>query len=236
MSISDKLTQIAENEQKVYDSGYVSGKNKMWDNITANGVKEHYIRTFYAADFTGETFPSGVNPIRSCAYMFYDYRGTELPKNIDLSQLSQSVIDFNGNDANNGFGNIFGWATQLTKIYDMKLPAPKVYEYTFQYLGMCETIEMPIKSTIDTRYRNTFLESKGIVNMRIEGTIGQNGFNVSWSKQLSHDSLMSIINALADYSADTSGTTWTVTLGSENIAKLTEEEKMIAFMKGWDLA
>lgn len=68
----------------------------------------------------------------------------------------------------------------------------------------------------------------------IEGTIGQNGFALPSAVKLSHDSLMSIINALADYSESTS--TWTVTLGATNLAKLTDVEKAIATEKGWTLA
>lgn len=53
-----------------------------------------------------------------------------------------------------------------------------------------------------------------------------------WSP-LTHDSLISIINALKDYSADTSGTTHTLTLGSENVTKLSEAELKIINDKGW---
>ena len=48
---------------------------------------------------------------------------------------------------------------------------------------------------------------------------------------LTHDSLMSIINNLA-----TVTTTQTLTLGSTNLAKLTDTEKAIATNKGWTLA
>ena len=46
---------------------------------------------------------------------------------------------------------------------------------------------------------------------------------------------MSIINCLKDYSTDTSGTSHTVTLGTTNLAKLTDEQKAIATEKGWSL-
>ena len=48
--------------------------------------------------------------------------------------------------------------------------------------------------------------------------------------------MLNIIDCLADYSADTSGTEWTVIFNSVNLAKLTEEQKNIAFNKGWKLA
>jgi hypothetical protein len=45
---------------------------------------------------------------------------------------------------------------------------------------------------------------------------------------------MNVINILKDYSG--SGTTYTLTLGSTNLAKLTDAEKAIATEKGWTLA
>ena len=80
-------------------------------------------------------------------------------------------------------------------------------------------------------YNGTFSACGNLENLTIEGTIGQNGFNVSACTELSHDSLMSIINHLKD---GVSGLT--VTLGSTNLAKLTDAEKAIATQKGWTLA
>ena len=49
---------------------------------------------------------------------------------------------------------------------------------------------------------------------------------------LSHDSLLNVINKAADVTASPA----TLTLGSVNLAKLTDEEKGIATAKGWTLA
>ena len=56
-------------------------------------------------------------------------------------------------------------------------------------------------------------------------------FSLSDSTQLTHDSLMVIINGL-----QTVTSTQTLTLGSTNLAKLTEADKQIATDKGWTLA
>ena len=58
--------------------------------------------------------------------------------------------------------------------------------------------------------------------------------DLSSSRKLSVDSLMNVINQAADLS-ETGGTA-TLTLGSTNIAKLTEEQIAIASAKGWTLA
>lgn len=64
------------------------------------------------------------------------------------------------------------------------------------------------------------------------GTVNVNNLTMSACNNLTHDSLMSLINALADRSGTTS---YTLTLGTTNLAKLTEEEKTIATDKGWVL-
>lgn len=87
----------------------------------------------------------------------------------------------------------------------------------------------------NTTYANTFNNCTELENITFEGTIAANGLNFQWSTKLTHDSLMSLINALADKTGDTSGTTWKVTIGATNYAKLTTEEIEIAEEKGWTL-
>ena len=64
---------------------------------------------------------------------------------------------------------------------------------------------------------------------------GNPNFKVSLSlsacKNLTHDSIMVVINGL-----QTVTEAQTLTLGSENLAKLTEADKKIATDKGWTLA
>ena len=57
--------------------------------------------------------------------------------------------------------------------------------------------------------------------------------NLSFCTKLTHDCLVSMLNALADL---TGGTAKKLTLGSTNLAKLTDEEKAIATSKNWTLS
>ena len=50
--------------------------------------------------------------------------------------------------------------------------------------------------------------------------------------KLTHESLLNVINKASDVTASPA----TLTLGSTNLAKLTDEEKGIATAKGWTLA
>lgn len=56
-------------------------------------------------------------------------------------------------------------------------------------------------------------------------------FSLSDSTELTHDSIMVVINGL-----QTVTTEQTLTLGTTNLAKLTDEEKKVATDKGWTLA
>ena len=56
-------------------------------------------------------------------------------------------------------------------------------------------------------------------------------FNLSECKNLTHDSLMVFINGLQTVTSKQK-----LTLGSTNLAKLTEADKKIATDKGWTLA
>jgi hypothetical protein len=121
--------------------------------------------------------------------------------------------------------------TSLLIIEDIGL-FPCQYNYgTFQGCQSLHTIEA-FRVSEDSMFDSTFRNCFSLENLTIEGTIGQNGFNVQWSTKLTHDSLMSIINALKD----NSGTdTWnTITLGAENIAKLTTAELDIMTNKQWE--
>jgi hypothetical protein len=87
-----------------------------------------------------------------------------------------------------------------------------------------------IKEDGSQKFNASFTNSTALENITIEGTIG-NDFDIHWSP-LTHDSIMSIINHLQ---TKTSGT-FTLTLGSTNLAKLTDAEKAIATSRGWTLA
>ena len=93
-----------------------------------------------------------------------------------------------------------------------------------------KSIKKVIFSETNTFY-NPFVSCTALENITVEGTIG-NSISFQWSP-LTHESLMSILNALQDKSADTSGTVWSLTLGPTNCAKLSDEEMTVATAKGW---
>jgi hypothetical protein len=81
---------------------------------------------------------------------------------------------------------------------------------------------------------STFQNAVNLTKLIINGTIASNNLNVSYCKNLTHESLMSIITALKDFSD--AGGSYKVTLGSDNIAKLTTDELQVIQNKGWTYA
>lgn len=105
-------------------------------------------------------------------------------------------------------------------------------QYTFYQTNLKNA--RTIKLSPENVYKDTFAHSIYLEEIRIEGEIGQNGLSFLQSTKLTHDSLMSIINALQDKTS--AGGTWVLTIGTANLAKLTDAEKAIATQKGWTLA
>lgn len=103
-------------------------------------------------------------------------------------------------------------------------------QLTFEHSRIVTIPRLVLKS--GTKFNSTFDNCNDLTNLNVEGVIGTNYLVLSYCPKLTHDSLMSIINALEK---KTSGS-WTVTLGATNLAKLTDAEKAIATEKGWTLA
>lgn len=65
------------------------------------------------------------------------------------------------------------------------------------------------------------------------GFVGlKTNLDLSYCTKLTHNSLMNVINKAADVISSPK----TLTLGSTNLANLSDEEKAIATAKGWTLA
>ena len=81
-------------------------------------------------------------------------------------------------------------------------------------------------------FSNMFNGCSNLENITIQGYIYHN-INFYSCQKLTHESLMSIINALGNFSS--SSEKHTCYLGSTNLAKLSDEEKAAATVKGWTL-
>ena len=221
MSIAEKLSTIAENEQKVYEAGAKSEYDKFWDTYQQNGQRVDYVNAF-AEGNSGTRWVYGLTykpkyPIKptNAQTMYY---ATKLPyevvKDVDFSNCKD-------------FYNAFAYSTtDRWGVVDMR----KATRTTVAFDNSRAVIIDKLIVSETTPYSRTFDNCSRLEEVRCEGVIGQS-VDFSSAKKLTHNSLMSIIEHLGIVSA-----TKTLTLGTTNLAKLTDAEKAIALEKGWSLA
>jgi surface protein len=187
---------------------------------------------------------------------------TKIP-NIDTSSVTKMSNMFYGCSSlteipNMDTGNVtnmtqmFEGCSNLTEIPNMDTSS--VTEMYRTFLGCVKLKTIPkLNASKVTSVRQTFENSKeieslgGLENLGksyTKTTVNYNYYicDISYSTQLTHESLMNVINNLYDlnltYNVANGGTLYTqrLTLGSRNLAKLTADEIAIATNKGWSVS
>ena len=221
------LDEMATEIPKVYEAGWKS----LMDGVQNFGDRANYSNAFSQWN-SDAIYPTHDMICSVCQYMFYNVKG----KTFDLSaRLKECNVRLDTSSCKS-----FDWAfyscNSLT-IPELDTRGANIISYLCSNTLTIVTVEnLILRDDGSQSFDAMFDWSTSIENIKITGVIGQNGFSVSSLNKLTHDSLMSILNALQDKSEDTSGTIWTVTLGGVNIAKLTEDEIAIAESKGWEVA
>lgn len=228
------LQDMASEVNKVYDAGVELGKSagqsEFWDNFQNHGELADYDYAFSNGNpsvpypWNEHTFkPKYQIKPTSAVQMFYQSAVKDCQAILDidfsqctsLTQMCETMYDgithLGVIDARN--------ATSLNQMVKNSRSVKTIDKLILKDDG----------SQTMTQFANL---AYGLENITIEGVIGSSShFN---GGALTHDSLMSIINALKDYAG--SGKTYTLTLAKTHLNKLTDEEKAIATQKGWTLA
>lgn len=200
-------SQFDKKIDEVYDAGK-RAECEEWENRVHGSDRTFYIHYFSNTDWNGYEFKKTLKPSKFVAYsigrMFYNYAGTELPRNIDLSGATQNSIRTIDSPAT--AVQLFTWSTKVLEIPDYKLPPLSLYG-SFNYLRSCHTIE---KIRIDEScIPPSFVDCNSLVNVNFEGTIA--GDIALPSSPLSIPSLKSVIKHLKNYNETDKADTYTVT-------------------------
>ena len=141
-----------------------------------------------------------------------------------------TIPQLNTSNGTNFYG-MFKNCTSLTTIPQLNTSNGTSFYGMFSNCKSLTTVEL----TSFISSNGMFYYCLALENLTVTGTItvNNNDLSLSDSPKLTVDSLMSVINALSD---NTGGTTYTVTLGATNLAKLTDEQKQIAIDKNYTLA
>jgi hypothetical protein len=229
MSIAEKLQTIAENERRVYEAGKKSEYDRFWDTAQVNGSRTNCMNLFSGGAWTPQTLrpKHKLTPIQAMN-MFYlcgYYSGQDT---IDFRTIADKFDFSKVTNANSLF---FGAAIDFITA-DLSSATNLTYAFDGSYGSKISTLTLKI--TPATTALNYAFRGQGkltSLTFTEDSEIACNGLDLSSCNNLTHESLISVINALQ---TKTSGT-WSVTLGATNLAKLTDAEKAIATQKGWTL-
>ena len=238
MSIEEKLTTIAENQQAVFDAGYNKGKavagggsgdDTFWDTYQNNGERSNYNYAFYSAFWDDTNFKPKHNFRFSTAnYVFYQCGVTDL---VAILKREGITMDFSPCTV---FSYAF-YSSGLVTLPVINTTKASSLPNTFGQSTRLKSIEkLILKSDGSQTFTNTFTGLSSLEHMIVEGTIGKNGVILSSSSKLDKESLLSVLNALQDKTGDTSET-WKITIGTTNKKKLTDAEVAIATDKNWQV-
>lgn len=251
MSIAEKLTTIAENEQRVYEAGVENGKtaewNEMWDGLQSYGARTQYQQfcSFSIFIVDKDTTPRwdfrpkydikpqsaqgmfrGLNSTSTGGIMYSNLTNTDLTQ--WLEDLGVTLDTSNCVDAGTMFYNCLG--IRRVPFLDLSKATSMANFLAYSTIKIIDGI----KSSENTAWvSTTFAAGHNTLDHCIFSGVIAKSLNLS-KTNLDHESLLSVLNTLKDLTG--TGTTLTLTLGATLQAKLTDTEKAIATQKGWTLS
>lgn len=198
---------------------------------TSNGT--NFYRMFASASQLNTLPELDTQETRNCGYMF----------NYCRTMRNEKSVTFDVGKCQN-FSFMFNNCDQLKIAPTMNTFKGCTFAYMFCNCSSLVTIpKLYLTNTVEKYYDEnntttydcftcTFDGCVNLENITIQGYINHN-ITFNTCTKLTHDSLMSILTALNNFSS--SSIRRSCGLGSANLAKLTDEEKAIATSKGWNL-
>lgn len=198
MSIAEKLTTIAENEQKVFDAGKKAEYDAFWDSAQENGNRTDYDYMFAGGAWTVDNFRPKydiivknashnmfcANPAITDLVAMLDSAGitldVSLSRRVDFmfaycANLERvPTVDASGCTHSSGINSMFSGDQKLHTIEKLIIPSDRELKAQNNAFNNCVSLE----------------------NLVIEGAIGTNDWNFN-SCPLSRASITSVMNALS---------------------------------------
>ena len=185
--------------------------------------------------------PTGMEHVRSGYQLFMNNTTmTEIPAGLDVEQLTSLYKMCYGCTALVNVGElrtanisdlrwVFYGCSSLVNIDGIDTDSITSATEMFHGCSSLVTIHNDLDfSNVTEKIDDTFTSCKSLQNVSFKGTINVD-IAMNGCQKLTVASLLSLLNALA------SGANKTCKIGTTNIMKLTEEQRMIAINKGWQL-
>ena len=235
MSIAEKLTTVAENQQKVYDAGKKSEYDAFWDAYQSNGNRRNYANAFagqaWGCDVFKPKYPIRFNDVTinsRTAYGVFNWHGRANANYVlDLSTID---IDFSGcMSISSAFSN--------AKVDNITINGINIVSMDNAFNGgdggnAITTINIKITDKC-TNMTNAFTYCRSLTNLIFtEDSVIATPITLTQSDKLTAESIDSIINALQDR---TGLSAYKVTFHADVVTKLSEEQMNKILNKGWNV-
>lgn len=230
MSIAEKLTAIAENEQKVYEAGKKAEWDAFWEKFQKGGTRTQYPNAFAYCVVDDEFFNPKYKIMPTDAYyMFFQTNGiTDLKSKqhmLDFSQCEDLRFAFFG----------MGDTLQKVGVIDARAGTHDIYDLQGLFnwdLALEEVEKIILKNDGSQGFFDTFNYCTALREIRFEGVIGQ---DINFQHcPLSKESIESVINAL---SSSASGKTLTLNIHAKDSAFSDSEwDALISAKSNWTIS
>lgn len=227
-----KIAGVGEGYMDGISVGEIMLKQEFWSDYQAEGNRTNYSFAFAGDGWSNKWFYPQYDLHVVNGYQMFAYSPFE-------GSLKQQLEDAGVTMRFSGEGtlmNLFGYAEKITELGTIDF-SNVVVLYNTHIFNQCKalkTIEKLIPPNGQTTWAAWFSGCAALETVIFEGVISSGGLDLSESPKLSRESMLSILNALADKSG--SSGTFKVTFGAVNLAKLSTADKTIATGKGWTLA
>lgn len=201
MSISEKMSEIAENVPLVYRAGQDKEWSDFWDIFQRGtslvpGSRTNYSNAFRTSGWSQDNFRPKYNiepTVGDSMFQFFNQYGElfdfaqhlqDLGITLDVSQCPNATYMF--------------YFMYVNRLPEINLSGAASVANIFNYNEATTIDKLTLKSDGSQTMTNAFSNMPNLKNIVIEGAIGQNGVNLSASTQLSEASITSFVNALLE--------------------------------------
>lgn len=190
--IYDMFLGIVDNDQEntSFDIGKKTQYDEFWDGVQNFGKRTSYNGVFFQWGDAAFYPKYDLIPIGNASSMF---------QQIKVKNFKQRLIDCGVTlDLSNATNvNYLFSVAEVTHVPVIDTTSASSLASIFYNCRIVDIEKLILKSDGSQTLSASFQWCESLVNLIIEGTIGQNGLDLRWSTKLSKASIISIINALS---------------------------------------
>lgn len=191
MDIAEKVLRAKTDFDDVYEAGKKAEYDVLWDSLQNYGNRTDYTNAFTNWAGAKEITPKYIINTITLNSMF--------SMCLKLEKLPM-ITCANANGRFNNCYGVFSSCVQLTSVdFDVMNGATTSTSWTAAFHDCVNLKSIKKLGVLESQAfsSNTFNNCKALEDITIDGTIGQNGFDIHYSTKLTAKSLYSIVDALS---------------------------------------